>query len=374
MRIHLAVDSLGNKGGGGQTILVDLLRTLIDDDRFSKVTVFCSPRSARGFDLPYSEKLHEVEQPGAGNSYLNRIFWFEKRVSQECSRVGADILLCLNGMGHAHFPIPHVTYVHQSLPFSREAMRQCSLAFQARMSIIKFLTKRSCRSASGIIVQTLTMLDWLSKTFDIDERYFRVFMPPVYPIPYNDALPVTLQCFEEVPFEQRLLYVGSHYPYKNLVTAFRGIKQLRRHFANATLFMIGPPVNGYVAEGVCSLGYLEKADVYTAYRQSALLVQPSLVESAPLPVAEAMLTGTPVLISNRPYAHDMCEDAAEYFDPFDPDDFAQKAASVLRDRNRRDQLGVRGKSIMKQRLQNNSYQEIANFLVEMANSRRQPNR
>jgi glycosyltransferase involved in cell wall biosynthesis len=369
MPVHLAIDAVGNVHGGGATILLDLLRYALADDRLAHISVFTSPRELRSFDLLASEKVVEIEQNLPGRSYLYRLFWFEHLQSRLCQRLGVDVLLCLNGIGHAHSPIPHVTYVQQSLPYSIEAMNRCSHRFRLQMKIVRLLTKRSCRSAARVIVQSSTMRDWLSRAFGMDGSRFRVFSPPIYLLPEAGDSEVLLQCMAKTPSDYRLLYVGSHWPYKNLEAIYSGMIRLRQESPEAVLFLIGPPVSSNHQEGVFPLGYLDRGDLNAAYRKSTLLVQPSLVESAPLPVAEAMSTGVPVLIADRPYAHDMCQDAAAYFDPLDPDDFAQKAVAVLQDKRRQAEMVARGKAIMDQRLRHDSYRGIADTLVEVAELR-----
>jgi glycosyltransferase involved in cell wall biosynthesis len=44
-----------------------------------------------------------------------------------------------------------------------------------------------------------------------------------------------------------------------------------------------------------------------------------------------MACGVPIATSNVPPMPEICEDAAVYFDPYDPDDIAKKIDSVLSD-------------------------------------------
>jgi glycosyltransferase involved in cell wall biosynthesis len=75
-----------------------------------------------------------------------------------------------------------------------------------------------------------------------------------------------------------------------------------------------------------------------------MLVMPSLVETVGLPMLEAMSLGLPVLAADRPYAHDICQDAAWFFDPLSSADFAAKSARLLLDPSLRNDLAVKGRA------------------------------
>src|SRR4051794_3831106 len=61
--LHLAIEALGIKHSGGATVLADLISAAVSDDRFSKVSIFCSPRSSRAFEFPASAKICELDCP-----------------------------------------------------------------------------------------------------------------------------------------------------------------------------------------------------------------------------------------------------------------------------------------------------------------------
>ena len=72
---HLAVDAVGAKYGGGAVVLSDVLNAAIRCSAIGKVTVLCSPRKLRRFELPVSPKLAEIECAAAEATFLGRMHW-----------------------------------------------------------------------------------------------------------------------------------------------------------------------------------------------------------------------------------------------------------------------------------------------------------
>ncbi len=50
----------------------------------------------------------------------------------------------------------------------------------------------------------------------------------------------------------------------------------------------------------------------------------------------------PILTSDLSFAHDICGDAAEYFNPLNPEDIANKIINLANDKNRQNELIKKG--------------------------------
>lgn len=93
-----------------------------------------------------------------------------------------------------------------------------------------------------------------------------------------------------------------------------------------------------VADKIHNFGPLSLADCARAIEESLVVLHPSLLETFSATYLEAMGLGRPLLVSDRPFAREICGDAAVYFDPLDPDDAARKAAELIRDAALRQRL------------------------------------
>jgi len=333
-----------------------ILGAALRHSALSRITVFCSPHPVRSFALPHSSRLVALEQAQAERSLIRRVLWCEHLLELESGRIAADVLLCLNGMGRAPAPATHVSLVQQALPFSTEALATLSPSQRIRMAVIRLLMQRSCRSAAKVVVQTPTMAQWVSQAFGLRVGQVSVVLPSVsLPALKANASPA-LDTMRSTPVGSRLLYVGNTAAYKMVQTLVRGIGLVRKSCPQATLHLTWPTNHPAAREpGVVCLGYLAPQALRQAYEMATAVVMPSLVETVGLPMLEAMSVGTPVLAADRPYAHDICEEAAVFFDPLDANEFAERAIELLRDRRQREDLAGQGRALAAKRNTHDPY-------------------
>lgn len=364
--VHLAIDGIGARHGGAATVLQDLISAAESDSRFARVSVFCSPRSQRVFDFPDSSKLTQIECPIATNSRLFRFWWIKRGLSRTVGKIGADVLLCMGGVGNGGPTIPHIAFIQQLLPFSPEARRLCSIPDRVRMKAIFYAMKRSCVTSRGIVVQNCSMGRAVANTFGIEPGRVHVAPSSVRELE-NCSIPSAQLALMRSATGPKLLYVGSQAAYKNVKVLLDSIESLSKVLVGVTIFLTWPrehPAGG--RPGVVCLGYLQGAALSEAYKLADFCVMPSLAETTGLPMLEAMSAGTPVLAADRPYAHDVCEDAAIFFDPMEPADLASKAISILNDRPARDALVEKGLELIARKRRFQPYIRMLDVLVDAA--------
>jgi glycosyltransferase involved in cell wall biosynthesis len=167
------------------------------------------------------------------------------------------------------------------------------------------------------------------------------------------------------PAGLRFLFVGQLVTHKNVGVAMRAMEDVRRSLPQAQLFLTGPPKHEYPpVEGVTYLGFVPDSALREAYRLASALVMPSLHETVGLPMLEAMDAGTPVLAADRAYAHDVCEDAALFFDPLDARDLAGALVEVARDQAMRRELVARGCALVARRRAAQPYRRLVSAALE----------
>jgi glycosyltransferase involved in cell wall biosynthesis len=77
------------------------------------------------------------------------------------------------------------------------------------------------------------------------------------------------------------------------------------------------------------LGILSPAEIRYLLQKATVAVFPSLEESFGLPLAEAITAGCPLAASDLPYARDVADRAAVYFDPLDPGSIAMCVTNLI---------------------------------------------
>lgn len=127
--------------------------------------------------------------------------------------------------------------------------------------------------------------------------------------------------------------LGNLTPNKNVAVAIEAIQ----HVPSALLVLVGgvdyrvfgndgPAVNG---ERVIFAGRLEDAEVSGLLQQAQALLFPSFYEGFGIPPVEAMVNRCPVIASDIPAVHEVCAEAALYFDPHDPSALRRAMIDVM---------------------------------------------
>ena len=145
-----------------------------------------------------------------------------------------------------------------------------------------------------------------------------------------------------------LAYVGPRAIYKNFSGLLRsfGISEFLRNNFSIVCFG-GGPLSSAEREEIAQSG-LHSGQVIQisgtdeslsrVYGGASALVYPSLYEGFGLPPLEAMSARCPVIASNTGSIPEVCADAAEYFDPYQPESIARAIENVVRSETRKQQL------------------------------------
>lgn len=156
-----------------------------------------------------------------------------------------------------------------------------------------------------------------------------------------------------VPAGPYLLMVGTVEPRKNHIGALRALAALRRRGLPHRLVIAGK--RGWLSEPIFAevaaldlagavdfLDFFPDALLPQLYACADLLLAPSFYEGFGIPLLEALGTGTPAIISDRPSLPEIAGGAARIVDPDDPGALAEAVWSLLHDAGARAALRARG--------------------------------
>lgn len=136
------------------------------------------------------------------------------------------------------------------------------------------------------------------------------------------------------------LALGNLTPNKNLGVTLRALARLQEREARlVAVGRIDPSVFGTAAmprpgPDLLLPGRLSDAEVAGLMRSARALIFPSIYEGFGIPPIEAFVNGCPVLASTAEAVVEVCQDAAEYFDPHDDARLAELMQMVLADDGR----------------------------------------
>jgi glycosyltransferase involved in cell wall biosynthesis len=160
--------------------------------------------------------------------------------------------------------------------------------------------------------------------------------------------PGAKQSYMDVP-SCYLLFVGTIEPRKNLNLLLNSWAQVKHHFKDAWLLVVGvsgtvfKTVNvSHTMERVRFLGYVDDETLAGLYANAMLCVLPSQDEGFGLPALEALASGTPVIISDGGALPEVVGEAGVRFFLSDPDSLSQRLKECLSNSRLRAELTDRG--------------------------------
>lgn len=111
----------------------------------------------------------------------------------------------------------------------------------------------------------------------------------------------------------KLLYPTNKEKYKNNTRLVEAVKRYNKTFRKKTILYI--TIEGDSSEYIRFIGKVPYDSINTLYQSIDALIFPSLAETLGLPLLEARMNGIPIIVSDLPFAREICEDSAYYFNP-----------------------------------------------------------
>lgn len=137
-----------------------------------------------------------------------------------------------------------------------------------------------------------------------------------------------------------LLYPSNAWAHKNHINLFKAFEILSIKYPELKLILTGDRkaaskafMDALNIPGVEHRGYVSDDELSLLRRHAACLVFPSLYEGFGMPVIEALKVGSPVACSNTTSLPEVGGDAAEYFDPLDPEEMAAAVERAITNRD-----------------------------------------
>lgn len=141
----------------------------------------------------------------------------------------------------------------------------------------------------------------------------------------------------------RCLVLSAYYPHKNLeLIPYVAVELKKRRNAEDCIFtltlekgcrgeqrLLSAAKRLGVEKMMNNIGPVAVKDGPKHYRQSSLSFMPSLLETFSAVYPESMISGKPIVTSDLGFAHDICKDAALYFNPLNAVQAAEKIDQLL---------------------------------------------
>ncbi len=378
--MKVAIDAVGIRGHGGAAVLCELLHWLPIMRPGWDWHVFLFERSLREFDDPAVSEKVTLEHVALGDNGRQRLEWVNQHLPARVRNLNADTLFSFANIAPVEVNSPKIVFCHQSNAFFGEGIPLSTLFKRARLWFMRRQILRGARASRALIVQTDTMRERIEQVEPNLKGRIYVIPSGYRTPPEKPAVREEVRQAIESASHPRLIYVSHPSEHKNHLALVKALPLIVRQKPTARLLftldqsrLVNGRYNGFVhqiqaeaehqgvAEHVVWLGQLTPDEVDFALRSSDMMVFPSLAESFGLGLVEAMAAGCPIAAADLPYAHDVCGDAAIYFDPKDPNAIAQAVITVCESKTEATHL----RSLGLERKKRFSYETIAEEIARV---------
>ena len=351
MRVAISALSVKpNLTGGGETVLVNLLRALPAADPNIEYLLFIT-RANRGIFATVDTNVTRRTVSRWVVAPIFRVLYEIFVLPIVLRRWQADCFLAVNQVVSPLVSCPTLAVVQNLLYYRfRELYGKVSLGFQARCSLefrniyFSFLNGCSVRRAAHVIAVSETVKGEVVRRDGVGAEKVSVvplavsadFESPGRRDNRTDRVPVPRPFF---------LYVGAWEPYKNIDKAIAGLARLRSdyHRDDVQFVILGLNVHDYgkalhacaeahdIGQAVHFVGPTPHRELGAWYRQAQALVLLSACEAFPLTPFEALANGTPVIGSNTGAVAEIIGESGQLVDPEDTEEIAAAMQRILVD-------------------------------------------
>ncbi|HFD87036.1 MAG TPA: glycosyltransferase family 1 protein [Gammaproteobacteria bacterium] len=353
--MHIFINALNARLGGGQTYLINLLQHLPETSSVRISMLLSTSQGMAG--IPEGVNVRKsgkwLQKP------LLRAIWERLFLPGVLRREKADVLFCPGGVVLTRPPrgCRLVTMFRNMIPFDIKQRKRYAWGYKrVRNWLLQKIMASSLRKADLVIF----ISDYARRVIE-DHPKIAVKKSVVIPHGISDRFMIPSRAEETrtvIHEGAYLLYVSSVDVYKMQIEVIRAFSRLESGRRGLTLVLAGPEINRKYAarvraevnrfgleEAVKMVGSIPYDELPLWYQNAKINIFASESENCPNILLEMMASGRPVACSNYPPMPEFGQDAVAYFDPEDPDTLADVIDKLLGSRSLCEKLSYRSVEI-----------------------------
>ncbi|MEZ9921125.1 glycosyltransferase [Vibrio breoganii] len=234
-----------------------------------------------------------------------------------------NVVFTVFGPAYWRPKVPHVLGFANGWMINPNSLAESNLSLLSKLKLRvknKFRLWMLARDADIYITETYTAKKKLSRYSSIDCDNIFVVGNTVHPLFYDDSKWGDIELPVKKANDFVFCIIAHNYPHKNLKAILSVLEDSSLNHVNFIVTIdedsFKQLFSGYTNR-VINLGRVEIEKCPSIYAHSDGLFFPSLLETFTAAYPEAMFMRCPILTSDLDFAHDICGDAALYFDPTD---------------------------------------------------------
>ena len=350
--MKVLINAFSARQGGGQTYLVNILRYLPVDMPIEIIVM--APESIK---LPDSQ--HNVSRMysrwNVENPFI-RTIWEKVVLPRLLQKNEIDVLFCPGGVigTRVREGCKTVTMFRNMIPFDIQQRKKYPVGYmRLRNWILRKMMLRSILSADLVIFISKYAKQVIEKSVNRPLGDSVVIPHGINPaFRFSNNQHVTRPSW--LPEGDYLLYVSIFLPHKVQVEIVKGYALLKQQRKNLPkLVLIGSEATKYgqcvreevrrhnLEEDIQTLGEVPHAELPVAYSHARIIIFASECENCPNILLESMAAARPMLVSKFQPMPEFGGDAAIYFDPSSPENFAEKLGMFLDNPKLQKELSIR---------------------------------
>lgn len=305
---NILVYDVAASSSGALSVLNDFYNEVknYDDKNIKWIFVISTPH------LEETENIKVVRLPWVKKGWIHRLFCDHFIAPNLIKKHKIDKVFSLQNVLVPSTNVPQVLYLHQSLPFAEYKFKITeNFHLWIYQNVISRLIFSGIKKAEKTIVQTNWMKEACIDKTEVKEDKI-IVIPPIINI-----VPEKLFSYQNMQIPT-FIYPATPQVYKNhkiIIEACKrlmedGIKDFQVIFTltgkeNKLSRQLRQQTEKYGLP-IKFIGCIEREKLYDWYSK-AILIFPSYIESFPLPLLEAKINKTPILVSNSVFSCEILE-------------------------------------------------------------------
>lgn len=318
--------------GGGIQVSLSFIEEL-KKFKYNEYHLFLSAQVSKQLNInefPDNFKFYDFN---VSPSSLTKGFKVRKELSRLESIIKPDLVFTVFGPAYWQPKSIHISGFADGWCYNPNSIAFKQLSFKKRIRNFSIVARKNwaIKKANYIIVETNVAKNNISKFLGIKED--RIFVVGnTYHSIYSKIDDIKNSC-ENRDENFRLLVLSAFYPHKNLKIINKVVPILKKKTKKNFVFYLTINEDDFKqyfieSDSIKNLGPQNVYDCPALYDQSDALFLPTLLETFSANYPEAMVMNKPILTSGYDFAEDVCQDAALYFDPLNPEDIADKIVQL----------------------------------------------